>query len=859
MAAGRRVNGKGDAILRNVTFVPGVLGQGVQVGRGAAFVPAEATETDFVRREGFTAGYWLRVEEPVDSASFHFTRGEGSYSGYINGAFRSVFEKQFDVDCEIEPEAWHHVVWVADAREKRLTLWFDGAYRGSTPFDGKVGGGPATLGLGMMIRDEDVPDPFGPFDGSLDEVRFYRRPLAVGEVVALYREGAKAIEARQAGGNRSPSPVAVCSPNKGLPPLEVRFDASASSDPEEDNLSFAWDFGDGVKGAGAIVTHTYAKLGKYDARLTVTDARGAAATIEKSIRVQNEAPRLQVYPAWNWRLPKGEKAVAPDEVRLDASESVDPEGKPLRCTWSVADQTYTGAVVRARLPAPGAYPLTLVADDGTGRTTTWRGTVNLADAGGRCLAETPAEPLTPGLHFRYFHQGARHPGMDIEGHAVYPIEWNVLKHYGSAHVPLPWIVRARPLQYWIDWAGYLNAPADGDYTFHFNVKGGAFLWIGSRLVGNWYQGYGSTRDREFRDFTVKLQQGAHRFRLVYFAYKYENQNLAITWSGPGFTNQLIPSAAFNRSLSVAEQRAAGLANPRPGADVADWFQESNPPSEGPAPQPPPKIGRLELTVSDPAADGYVTVRAKAPADFVEPIEIVCHPGDGSRVAGAEFARVYPPGAYTITVEARDAAGRSAAAFRKIAVPAREAVESIGFVFTRGRDFLRPTSVAGVFPQGFWNASGPSSSGETVLDSQGRKVAVTLSSAEQLPWNPVYTGSTSPMEDQLLAAAGWFDARELSIRGIPYARYDLVLIAPGGWDAGVPASFAVTIGDQTRTVRTVRAPSDFAGRYVEETEANPEGNYLVFRGLTGTDQTIRLPKIITGKRPSICAVQIVKTK
>lgn len=78
--------------------------------------------------------------------------------------------------------------------------------------------------------------------------------------------------------NQPPTASFTVDVSEGSAPLEVRFDAGASSDPDGSIASYAWAFGDGATGSGRTVNHTYENAGSYSPRLTVTDDRGATAT-----------------------------------------------------------------------------------------------------------------------------------------------------------------------------------------------------------------------------------------------------------------------------------------------------------------------------------------------------------------------------------------------------------------------------------------------------------------------------------------------------------------------------------------------------------------------------------------------------
>ena len=92
--------------------------------------------------------------------------------------------------------------------------------------------------------------------------------------------------------NQPPTVTMSISPSGTLKAQEqVTFDATGSSDPDADSLTFTWNFGDGNTGTGLTAKHTYASPGDFTITLTVSDGQHEAVAT-KDVTVVDASARL---------------------------------------------------------------------------------------------------------------------------------------------------------------------------------------------------------------------------------------------------------------------------------------------------------------------------------------------------------------------------------------------------------------------------------------------------------------------------------------------------------------------------------------------------------------------------------------
>jgi PKD repeat protein len=156
------------------------------------------------------------------------------------------------------------------------------------------------------------------------------------------------------------------------------FDGRTSTDEDATTLSYAWNFGNGTTGTGAVPVRTYTSPGTFTVTLTVTDEWGATSTTTLPVTITEPAGNVAPTPAFI-------SSCAALACSVSGATTVDPNtGDVLTYTWNWGDgsPTSTGVTASHTYATTGTYTVTLTAADGWGKTATKTGPIVLVEPGG---------------------------------------------------------------------------------------------------------------------------------------------------------------------------------------------------------------------------------------------------------------------------------------------------------------------------------------------------------------------------------------------------------------------------------------------------------------------------------------------
>ena len=160
-------------------------------------------------------------------------------------------------------------------------------------------------------------------------------------------------------------PVAAftATPEGGKIPLTVSFDASASVDHDGTIEEYYWNFGDGAKGEGVTVTHTYEDIGNFHVTLVVVDNEGYFDSANFEIKAYYTKDITAKFTA------SVSEGVIPLTVNFDATESSAGQRGISAYAWNFGDgQTASGMTPAHTFVNAGVYSVVLIVEDWFGYT-----------------------------------------------------------------------------------------------------------------------------------------------------------------------------------------------------------------------------------------------------------------------------------------------------------------------------------------------------------------------------------------------------------------------------------------------------------------------------------------------------------
>ena len=159
-------------------------------------------------------------------------------------------------------------------------------------------------------------------------------------------------------GNNRPPAADPGGPYSGVRNTPIVFDASGSTDPDNEPLSYWWDFGAGPIAGSVTMTHSFPYVGTAPVLLWVCDTEQACdGPVFIPVTITNVLPTV---------VPGGPySGVRHVPVSFDGSGTFDADNDALTFVWDFGDGTFAAGVSVAHVyTALGEHQVTLAVTDG---------------------------------------------------------------------------------------------------------------------------------------------------------------------------------------------------------------------------------------------------------------------------------------------------------------------------------------------------------------------------------------------------------------------------------------------------------------------------------------------------------------
>jgi hypothetical protein len=339
-------------------WVPGRCGNAAlsfDAGADGSVDYVKVLNSDSINTSTFTVSFWVSLSDLAETMVFLHKRNvqwgrnfQISYNtvgpnnelkDYLkvkidNGATSNDFDNAAYAEVNLEIDRYYYVVGTYD--QDKLKLYLDGIKiaEHSINMTDNVGDGDLYIGA----HSADYPY-MNPTNGIIDEVRIYNYALTQEQIQA---DMEACVPPNQ-------PPVADAGPDQTVDADSactgtVTLDGSASSDPDEDIVSWEW-FEDGTPlGSGETLSHAFVNdLGDHIITLVVTDSFGETNSDEVTITmVDTTPPELSVSISPDTLWPPNHKMVLCTPTII-VSDNCDPDPivQLVSVTSNESEEAYT--------------------------------------------------------------------------------------------------------------------------------------------------------------------------------------------------------------------------------------------------------------------------------------------------------------------------------------------------------------------------------------------------------------------------------------------------------------------------------------------------------------------------------------